>query len=104
MKPQKTQSSAEEAESTRRLLSLARSGDRAALDDLFGRHIPALQRWASGRLPRWARGIVDTPDLVQDTVIETFKRLDTFEPRGPGALQAYLRQAFINRLRNELRR
>ena len=27
-----------------------------------------------------------------------------FEPRGDGALQAYLRQALINRVRNELRR
>ena len=95
---------AEADDTTIRLLQRARSGDRDALDDLFARHIPQLRRWASGRLPRWARDIADTPDLVQETVIETFKRLDTFEPRGAGALQAYLRQAFINRLRNELRR
>jgi RNA polymerase sigma-70 factor (ECF subfamily) len=31
------------------------------------------------------------------------QRLDGFEARGPGALQAYLRQAVINRVRNELR-
>jgi RNA polymerase sigma factor (sigma-70 family) len=94
----------DESDSTHRLLARARSGDAAALDDLFARHIPPLRRWASGRLPRWARDIADTHDLVQDTVLQTFKNMDTFEPRGPGALQAYLRQAVMNRIRNEFRR
>jgi RNA polymerase sigma-70 factor (ECF subfamily) len=30
--------------------------------------------------------------------------LDCFDPRGAGALQAYLRQAIVNRVRDELRR
>jgi RNA polymerase sigma-70 factor (ECF subfamily) len=33
-----------------------------------------------------------------------FKRIGEFEPRHVGALQAYLRQAVLNRLRDELRR
>lgn len=33
----------------------------------------------------------------------TFKRLDAFEPRGEGALQAYLRQAIVNRIRSQIR-
>ena len=86
------------------LLARAREGDGDALDQLFARHIPLLRRWASGRLPRWARDIADTPDLVQETAFQTFTHLDTFEPRGDGALQAYLRQALVNRIRNELRR
>ena len=66
--------------------------------------MPALRRWASGRLPRWARDIADTTDLVQETILETLKHLDRFEHRGDGALQAYLRQGVINRIRNELRK
>lgn len=93
-----------EPDTTHRLLERARSGDAAAMDDLFARHIPPLRRWASGRLPRWARDIADTQDLVQETMLQTFKRVETFEPRGPGALQAYLRQAVMNRIRNEFRR
>src|SRR4029434_2659030 len=46
----------------------------------------------------------DTDDLVQDTLAQTFKRIKDFEPRRVGALQAYLRQAVLNRIRNELRR
>ena len=86
------------------LLARARAGDREALEGIFARQIPLLRRWASGRLPQWARDIADTSDLIQESVFETFKRIDSFEPRGEGALQAYLRQALINRLRNHLRR
>jgi len=71
---------------------------------LFARHLKPLQRWARGRLPGWARDLADTDDLVQDTLVQTFKRIEGFEPRGVGALQAYLRQAVFNRIRDELRR
>lgn len=91
-------------ESTSHLLNRARSGDEAALEELFGRHLKPLQRWASGRLPRWARDVADTEDLVQDTLIQTFKRLEGLEVRRVGALQAYLRQAVLNRIRDEIRR
>jgi RNA polymerase sigma factor (sigma-70 family) len=91
-------------ESTFHLLERARAGDRQALERLFARHVTSLQRWARGRLPRWARDLADTDDLVQDTLAQTFKRIDDFEPRRVGALQAYLRQAVLNRIRNELRR
>ena len=86
------------------LLARAREGDQAALDQVFARAIPLLKRWASGRLPRWARDIVDTDDLVQETVINTLKRIEVFEYRADAALQAYLRQAVMNRIRNEIRR
>lgn len=91
------------ADATYRLLARAKAGDREALDVLFARHIPSLRRWASGRLPQWARDIADTQDLVQETVFQVFKRVEAFEPRGAGALQAYLRQALMNRIRNEFR-
>jgi RNA polymerase sigma factor (sigma-70 family) len=91
-------------ESTFRLLDRARAGDQEALEQLFGRYVKPLQRWARGRLPGWARDLADTDDLVQDTLVQTFKRIDGFEPRRVGALQAYLREAVLNRIRDELRR
>jgi RNA polymerase sigma factor (sigma-70 family) len=95
---------ADDPESTFELIDRARKGDQTALDRLFARHLVPLQRWASGRLPKWARDLADTDDLVQDTLLRTFKRIEDFEPRRVGALQAYLRQAVVNRLRDELRR
>jgi RNA polymerase sigma-70 factor (ECF subfamily) len=91
-------------ESTEHLLTRARNGDSEALNALFARSLPRLKRWASGRLPAYARDLLDTDDLVQDTVAQTLRRLDTFEPRREGALQAYLRQAVMNRVRDQLRR
>jgi len=41
---------------------------------------------------------------VQDAAISAIARLDTFEPRHVGAMQAYLRQSVINRIRDEMRR
>lgn len=93
-----------ESEDSLALLERIRQGDTAALDVLLHRYVPLLRRWARGRLPGWARDMADTEDLVQDTVIRTLPRLDAFEYRHEGALQAYLRQAVLNRIRDECRR
>lgn len=93
-----------DADSTMHLLERFRHGDRDALDRLFERYVPQLRRWASGRLPRWARDISDTHDLVQEATLQTFKNLDGFEHRGEGALKAYLRQAVMNRIRDQFRK
>lgn len=86
------------------LVERAKAGDRQALERLIERYLPRLRRWAHGRLPRFARDLAETSDLVQETVVQTFKRVDRFEVRGEGALQAYLRQALMNRIRDEVRR
>jgi RNA polymerase sigma-70 factor (ECF subfamily) len=93
-----------DVESTALLIERARAGDADAVNRLFARHVRPLQRWATGRLPKWARDVTDTDDLVQETLLQTFKRIGQFEPRGVGALYAYLRQAILNRIREELRR
>lgn len=94
----------EAPESTLTLLERARAGDRAAIEALFSRCMPPLRRWARGRLPQRARDLADTHDVVQEAVIATFKKMETFEARGEGALQAYLRQAVVNRIRDHIRR
>jgi len=93
-----------DAASTVELLERARNGDDDALNVLFARHLPELKRWASGRLPRFARDLADTTDLVQETLLQTFKRIDAFDPRSEDAFRAYLRQAVMNRIRDEFRR
>jgi RNA polymerase sigma-70 factor (ECF subfamily) len=93
-----------DVESTVELLNRARAGDASALEALFARCLPPLRRWARGRLPLGARGALDTQDLVQDTVLNALQRLDRFESRHEGALQAYLRQAVLNRIRDEARK
>jgi RNA polymerase sigma-70 factor (ECF subfamily) len=91
-------------ETTFDLVERAKGGDDDALNRLFARFLPPLRRWASGRLPRWSRDLMDTDDLVQETVVRAVRRIDRFESRHEGALQAYLRQAVVNRIRDEVRR
>jgi RNA polymerase sigma factor (sigma-70 family) len=92
------------AESTVVLLEKAKAGNREALDSLFARYLPPLRRWASGRLPARARDLLDTHDVVQDVLLQTFRHIEGIEWRHDGALRAYLRQAVMNRIRDELRR
>jgi RNA polymerase sigma-70 factor (ECF subfamily) len=91
-------------ETSMSLLARAKQGDTVALEALMGRHLARLQRWASGRVPAAARGLLDTDDVVQDALLNTFRRLDQFVPRHDGALMAYLRETVANRIRMELRR
>lgn len=90
--------------SSRELILRAREGDSRALSDLFSRQKTALSQWARGRLPQWARSVTDTNDLIQEALLQTFRRIRVFDDRGRGALQAYLREAVKNRIRDELRR
>lgn len=91
-------------EPTIELVVRARGGDRFAVEALLERCLPRLKRWAHGRLPAAARSHLDTGDLVQEAALHALGRLDVFEPRHVGAMQAYLRQAVMNRIRDEVRR
>ena len=84
------------------LLRRAQDGQADALERLIERYLPPFRRWARHRMPDWARGTLDSDDLVQETLLKTLQRLKTFEPRGVGALQAYLHTAMLNRIRDEL--
>jgi RNA polymerase sigma-70 factor (ECF subfamily) len=89
---------------TMQLIVRARRGDEIAAEALLQRALPRLRRWAHGRLPTAARRHLDTGDLVQDAAMNALKRLEVFEPQHVGALQAYLRQSVINRIRDEVRK
>ena len=92
------------AESSIELLKRVQGGDNGALERLCARYLPALQAWAAGRLPGKARSMVETGDLVQETLVHTIRNLDHFEHQREGALLAYCRTAVHNRIRSEERR
>ena len=92
-----------DAESSFELVIRARAGDQAALDALFARYLPRLKRWAHGRLPQAARGTYETQDLVQDTLTKVFRRIQSFEPRHPGAFQDYVWTTLWNCIRDVAR-
>ena len=91
-------------ESTASLLVRVRAGDTVARERLTQRYLPALQRWAHGRVPAGARDLMDTADLVQVTLVRALTRIEEFEPRGEGAFLAYLRAILLNQIRDQARR
>lgn len=90
--------------STLDLLDRFKRGDENAVNLLVERSIPPLRRWARGRLPQSARSLAETQDLVQQALIRVLPHLKQFEARHAGALQAYLRQAVANHIRDEIRK
>jgi RNA polymerase sigma-70 factor (ECF subfamily) len=85
------------------LLDKMQHGETEARDELIRRYWPRLERWARGRVPAGARDLYDTGDLVQETMLTAFDKLDGFAPEHDGALFAYLRTAVLNRVRSMAR-
>lgn len=91
-------------ESTTDLLGRIREGDTSARELLLARYLPLLRRWAHGRLPPGSRGLVETDDLVQVTLLRTLDQLHAINAPREGSFLAYLRRTLMNTLRNEIRR
>ena len=86
------------------LVQRAKAGETLALEQLVARVLPRIQRWAHGRLPRGARNMLDTGDIVQEVLVNSLRHLENFEVRGPGAFLSYLRRGLVNRLEDERRK
>jgi RNA polymerase sigma-70 factor (ECF subfamily) len=91
-------------DSTAALLGRAQTGDAVAQEVLFARYLPALRRWARGRLPPSARDLVDTFDIVQDAALSTLRNLAGLTLEHRGAFMAYLREAVNSKIKDQRRR
>jgi RNA polymerase sigma factor (sigma-70 family) len=91
-------------EETVTLLQRVRAGDDGALNALLLRLLPRLRRWAHGRLPRSARGVMETGDIVQAVAARAVRRLGAIQIDNSAALGAYLRQAIANEIADNWRR
>lgn len=91
-------------ESTRELIRLAKSGDRLAQERFMERYFTPVRRYAHGRMPARARGVIETDDLVQETLLAAFERLPSLEHQRPGGLLSYLFTSVRNRITDEIRR
>jgi len=78
------------------LLESARLGDEAARNRLAERYLPRLRRMACARMP--PRGACEAEDIVQETLLRTFSRMDAFVPRSEGAFFLYVRRILLNLL------
>lgn len=90
--------------STARLLAQAQTGDGAARGEILQRYREPLARFLHGRLSLSSRGVLDTGDVVQETLTAALGQLERFEYRGLGSFWGYLRRIGINLILQEERR
>lgn len=86
------------------LLRQAQAGDEQARNDLLARYLPRLDAWASRRLPRGVRSMLDTGDIVQEAIIATLNHLERIEVRTDNAFEIYVKRAIRNRIIDIYRR
>lgn len=89
---------APDSEATRRLLSSLESGDSRAFDELFERHRPFLRRVIEIRLDGKLRSRVDPSDIVQETHLDAYRRLDDYLERRPMPFRLWLRKTACERV------
>jgi RNA polymerase sigma-70 factor (ECF subfamily) len=67
------------------LLERARTGDQAALNEIFARHRERLRRMVDIRLDRRLQARIDASDVIQDAYVDVVTRLEEYlrNPRLP---------------------
>ena len=83
---------------TRCLLERGRAGDQAAFDELFRRHRGFVRQVIDLRLDDRLRARIDASDVVQETHMEAFRRLDDYLKRQPMPFRLWLRKTACERL------
>jgi RNA polymerase sigma-70 factor (ECF subfamily) len=79
---------APDSPATQELLNRARQGDRAAIDQLLAQYRDGLRRMISLRLDPALAARLDASDVVQDVLLEAWRRLQDYlqDPHMPFAL------------------
>ena len=86
------------------LIRRAREGDKNALEKLFSDYYPITLRIVELRLGRRIRGITESEDVVQDSLLDVFKGLDHFEMHSEGDFKNWLAHIVENNIRDRFRR
>ncbi|MEK7315004.1 MAG: sigma-70 family RNA polymerase sigma factor [Candidatus Eisenbacteria bacterium] len=85
-------------------MRLAQAGDPLASNELARRVRELLVRVMHGRLPRRARDLGDTSDLIQSALRRAFEKLPVFISRGEWSFFAFAYRIANNLMLNQIRR
>lgn len=83
---------------TQRLLQSAEAGDRQAFEELFARHRAYLRQVIEMRLDSRLQARLDPSDVIQETHLEAFRRLQDYLDRRPMPFRLWLRKTAQERL------
>jgi RNA polymerase sigma-70 factor (ECF subfamily) len=95
---------ADDSAETRELLEQVRAGDAAAFERLFERHRPLLLAFLGHRFDPRLKARADPSDVVQETQMEAYRRLDDYLDRRPMPFRLWLEKMAYERLRMLQRR
>ena len=91
-------------QTTVHLVYSAQKGDRVALECLFGRYLPRVRRIVALRLGCALAEFSDAEDIVQETLLNAFKHLDSFVETTEGSFRNWLAKCVENRIRDSFRK
>jgi RNA polymerase sigma-70 factor (ECF subfamily) len=80
------------------LVRRAIAGERLSLERLLLLHARRLSRHLQPAIPSVLRGVVDVDDILQQTFLQVFRDIRTFEPAKQESFYAWLRAIADNRL------
>ena len=83
---------------TVRLLELARTGDKAALNEIFAQHRARLRRMVELRLDRRLQSRIDASDVIQEAYVDVVTRLEEYLKKPDYPLFLWLRLIVGERL------
>jgi RNA polymerase sigma-70 factor (subfamily 1) len=79
------------------------AGDQFALGELLLSCSHRLSAYLAPKVPASLQRTITVDDILQQTYISAFRRIDQFEPRTPQALLAWLKKIADHRLLDELK-
>ena len=89
---------------TQRLVTLAKEGDRAALDQLCGVYAERVRRIVRFRMGPELRSQLESMDLVQEALIDAARDLGAFTYSGEGDFLRWLSKIAENRIRDNVKK
>ncbi|MHC4470184.1 MAG: RNA polymerase sigma factor [Planctomycetota bacterium] len=75
---------------TLHLIERARGGDDEALEALYARHRGRLHAFVASRLAPDVERVATPEDIVQETCLESARKIGAFEPQGPASFYRWL--------------
>src|ERR1043166_4929975 len=86
------------------LLRQAVAGDAPALKLLLTNYHDRIRVPVASKVPATLRGSIDADDILQEAYVEVFRRIGTFEQRGPDSFARWIMTIALSKLRNAIRR
>lgn len=89
---------------TIKLLREARDGQSRAVEELFTRYLPRVRQIVALRLGYPQRDFATYEDLVQESLLRVFEKLDTFEVRTEGTFYHWVATCVMTSINRHFRR